>query len=135
MYTREGNHVALSVYKDGGMIHVTVADKGAGISGDLMGRVFRPYASYPLLGKAAGVGLGLTIAKWLTAAQGGALLLESEEGYGTTVTFSFPDQSFSRVLTLEQGNDQPYPLNDKFSDLYIGLVGVLDEPYKFIDNN
>jgi hypothetical protein len=73
-------------------VRITLADRGVGIPGDQIDRVFEPFFQvergharrYP------GVGLGLTIARELTLAMGGEILLESERGEGTTVTLVMP---------------------------------------------
>jgi signal transduction histidine kinase len=133
LYTREGNRVAVCAYQSGGRVCVSIADKGTGIPPELFEYVFVPYVSFPLAGCEPGAGLGLTMAKWLTTMQNGSLALTSEQGAGTTVTFSFPDHSFSRVLPLSR-RDEPYRLTDRMSELYVGLVGLLDKPYKISES-
>ncbi|MCL2056834.1 MAG: HAMP domain-containing histidine kinase [Oscillospiraceae bacterium] len=130
LYTRPGNRITLSVYTEGGNTCIAVRDKGMGIPPELSRQVFRPYFSHPAPGKSPGIGLGLTIAKRLTEMQGGSFILESEQDIGTAAVLSLPEHNFSRVLTLEQSDDAPYPLTDRFSGVYIGLVGILDKPYQ-----
>jgi two-component system sensor histidine kinase VicK len=75
-----------------GEVQVQVRDEGIGI----------PAADLPRIGErfyradkdrsraGGGSGLGLAIARVLVEAHGGRLWLESQEGHGTTVTFTLP---------------------------------------------
>jgi nitrogen fixation/metabolism regulation signal transduction histidine kinase len=65
---------------------VTVADTGIGMDADAVARIFEPYFST----RAAGTGLGLTIAKRNVELNGGTIDVESQRGVGTTVTITLP---------------------------------------------
>lgn len=67
-------------------IEISVADNGVGISPENMGRLFQPLFTT----KARGIGLGLTVCKNLTEANGGKIMVESEAGKGTTFTILLP---------------------------------------------
>jgi signal transduction histidine kinase len=67
-------------------IGLRVADDGAGMDAEALGRIFEPYFST----KATGTGLGLTIAKRNVELHGGAIVVESRPGAGTTVTMKLP---------------------------------------------
>lgn len=75
-----------------GMISVSVADQGPGIPKEWVGKIFDKFAQMRARrsGAAVGSGLGLTFAKAAVEAQGGRIWIESEEGKGTTVTFTLP---------------------------------------------
>ncbi len=60
---------------------LTVADDGPGIPAEARGRVFEPFFTT----RAEGTGLGLAITRRLVRDVGGEILLESEEGRGTSV--------------------------------------------------
>ena len=81
----DGGEVRVSVeadWSDGQPRHrLTVADDGAGIPAEARARVFEPFFTT----RAEGTGLGLAIARRLVRDVGGEILLESEEGRGTTV--------------------------------------------------
>jgi signal transduction histidine kinase len=70
----------------------SVTDRGYGIPKEWVGRVFDKYVQVDArrMGKAAGSGLGLTFCQLAVEAQGGHIWLESEEGKGTTVSFTLP---------------------------------------------
>jgi signal transduction histidine kinase len=65
---------------------VEVTDTGIGMDEDARARLFEPYFST----RAAGTGLGLTIAKRNVELNRGTIAVESEPGRGTTVTLRFP---------------------------------------------
>jgi signal transduction histidine kinase len=63
-----------------------VADSGPGIPRSELGRIFVPgYTT-----KDTGSGVGLAIAERVVAAHHGRILVDSEEGKGTTVTVILP---------------------------------------------
>jgi signal transduction histidine kinase len=74
------------------MVAVSVVDQGPGIPKEWVGKVFDKFAQVRARksGAAVGSGLGLTFAKAAVEAQGGRIWIESEEGKGTTVTFTLP---------------------------------------------
>jgi signal transduction histidine kinase len=65
---------------------IRVADDGAGISADLLPRVFEPRFSTTT----SGSGLGLAIVRRLVESWGGRIEVESGAGRGTTVTVTLP---------------------------------------------
>ena len=60
---------------------LTVADEGPGIPSELRARVFEPFFT----SRREGTGLGLAIARRLVTDVGGRIVLESEQGRGTSV--------------------------------------------------
>jgi signal transduction histidine kinase len=67
-------------------VELAVADTGVGMSEADLARIFEPYFST----RAAGTGLGLTIARRNVEANGGSIAVESEVGRGTTVRITLP---------------------------------------------
>ena len=68
------------------LVEISVADGGAGIPPENMEKVFQPLFST----KARGIGLGLSICKSFTEANGGRIEVESKVGKGTTFTVALP---------------------------------------------
>jgi PAS domain S-box-containing protein len=70
---------------------LTVQDTGVGISAEFFPHLFREFRQecMGITRPYEGAGLGLTIAKRLVEAMGGAITLESEKGVGTTVTIAY----------------------------------------------
>lgn len=67
---------------------IEVSDSGIGISAQELARVFEAFerASQPAARLESGVGLGLTIARWIASQLGGELTARSEPGRGSTFT-------------------------------------------------
>ena len=65
---------------------VRVTDTGIGMDQESIAKIFEPYFST----KAAGTGLGLTIAKRNVELNGGTIDVTSQRGVGTTVTITLP---------------------------------------------
>ena len=64
---------------------LTIIDSGAGLDAETLERIYEPYFST----KVSGTGLGMAIAKRNVELSGGAIDVQSREGHGTTVTFTF----------------------------------------------
>ena len=71
-----------------GVLECWVADTGAGIPADRIGKVFEKFESGP--DSEEGIGLGLAIVKSFVEAHGGTVVVESEEGAGSTFRFTLP---------------------------------------------
>jgi PAS domain S-box-containing protein len=67
-------------------LDLTVSDTGVGISQEALERVFQPFYTT----KAHGIGLGLPITRRLIEDHHGYILVESQLGYGTTVSVRLP---------------------------------------------
>jgi signal transduction histidine kinase len=93
-FTPGGGQVALSATREGAGIHLAVADSGIGIPSERMEEIFLPF--HQLDGsptrRYGGTGLGLALVKLILQAHGTQLLVQSEEGKGSTFTFTLPLQ-------------------------------------------
>ena len=91
-HTPEGGAVAVSCRTFSDAIEIAVSDTGSGISPEDLPYVFdRFYRTDPSRDRATGgAGLGLTIARRLVEAHGGALEASSEPGAGSTFTVQLP---------------------------------------------
>lgn len=76
----------------GDMLHLSVCDRGIGISQDQQEKLFKIESNSSTLGtnKESGTGLGLILCKEFTETNGGKIWLTSEEKKGSTFTFSIP---------------------------------------------
>jgi GAF domain-containing protein len=72
---------------DGVKVELRFTDTGPGVPEEFRDRIFEPFFS---LGKRAGAGLGLSIARRIVEEHGGRLWLESREGSGATFVVSLP---------------------------------------------
>ena len=70
----------------GGRVQITIADRGAGISGPDVAQIFEPYFTT----KRGGTGLGLPIAKNIVEGLGGTIAVSSTLGQGTEIVIDLP---------------------------------------------
>jgi signal transduction histidine kinase len=90
-----GSKITIRWGRLGDWAWVAVADEGPGLARPLHARAFERgwrgrHDRDRAAGADAGRGLGLTIARQVVEAQGGALTLESDEGAGSTFTIWLP---------------------------------------------
>jgi signal transduction histidine kinase len=78
-------------------VELAVSDTGSGMGPDQLAQIFQPFYTT----KAHGIGLGLPITRRLIEDHGGSLRVESQLGYGTTVTIHLPALSEEMVEERE----------------------------------
>ncbi|WP_110930620.1 cell wall metabolism sensor histidine kinase WalK [Paenibacillus bouchesdurhonensis] len=94
-YTPEGEKITFEARRvDDGMIAISVKDNGIGIPKRDLERIFERFyrVDKARARNMGGTGLGLSIAREIVKAHGGTIILDSELGEGTTVTFTLPTQ-------------------------------------------
>jgi signal transduction histidine kinase len=78
-------------------LHIRVADNGVGIPRAALSKIFdrftRAHADNPATTQVGGIGLGLSIVEDCVRAMGGFIVVESEEGRGTTFTLRLPTRA------------------------------------------
>ena len=90
-YSPRGSSIKIDLGESGSgaeeRVRVSVQDSGPGIAPEDLPHIFdRFYKSRD----SRGMGLGLSIAKFIVEAHGGGIAAESSEGKGTTISFSLP---------------------------------------------
>ncbi|NKB57640.1 MAG: PAS domain S-box protein [Alphaproteobacteria bacterium] len=100
-FTPAPGKIAVTVRpQDDGTIGFTVADTGMGIAQEDIARILEPFtqaitaASQHL----EGTGLGLYLTKHLVEKHGGHLIIDSDVGVGTSVTFSLPSKGLDQAV-------------------------------------
>jgi two-component system OmpR family sensor kinase len=119
-FSHDDGIVDVAITGKHGQVEVAVTDRGIGIpSGELyrLGtRFFR--ASNAVSNEIAGTGLGVRIMQTIVDRHAGAVVIDSEEGVGTTVTVRLPVQAGppqlavvtpSPILSLVDSEPQPEP--------------------------
>ncbi|AKI99834.1 signal transduction histidine kinase [Archangium gephyra] len=86
-FTPEEGTVTVEVVPGEGFMRFSVRDTGPGIPAEALPHLFEPFWQVEGTGK-KGTGLGLTISRGLVLAHGGSLEVESEQGQGSTFSFT-----------------------------------------------
>jgi two-component system phosphate regulon sensor histidine kinase PhoR len=89
-FNRPGGKVTVSTRTDRESVIVSVSDTGTGISKEDLPHVFERFYKADRARAKGGSGLGLAIAKHTIQAHGGNIWAQSEEGKGSTFSFSLP---------------------------------------------
>ncbi|HEX6069155.1 MAG TPA: PAS domain-containing sensor histidine kinase [Longimicrobiaceae bacterium] len=91
-FTAPGGWVRMSCRASGETVEIRVSDNGPGIAAAMQRAIFDPFTQVNrrLSHPREGVGLGLAISRDLARAMGGEIMVESEEGKGSTFTIMLP---------------------------------------------
>lgn len=106
-YTNEGGVLVETSWMDDELT-VSVEDTGKGIAQNDQQRIF---AAFEQLGNESGIGLGLSIVKYLVTAMNGSLTLDSILGKGSRFTIRFPAMMVevdSDSCQSERTKDRPH---------------------------
>jgi two-component system, NtrC family, sensor histidine kinase KinB len=87
-YTAPGGRISVKAETEGQLVHFFVTDTGSGIPRQFIDRIFDQFFRVPDQKCETGTGLGLAIAKEIVEAHGGTIIVESQEGKGTTLSFT-----------------------------------------------
>lgn len=108
-YTDRGGSIQVSCTMESGrrflighrqVAQLTVMDTGKGIPPEALPHIFEPfYRASADTDHQSGAGLGLALARWIVAAHGGEIIVDSELGVGTGFTVLLPLASRSSTLT------------------------------------
>jgi signal transduction histidine kinase len=91
-FTSTDGSITISSWATENEVVVSVCDTGVGMSREAMEKIFRVDARYTTKGTAneVGTGLGLVMVKEFVEKNNGSLKVESQEGKGSTFTFTLP---------------------------------------------
>jgi two-component system sensor histidine kinase KdpD len=96
VHTPSGTPVQVMAVAQEGELAITVADRGPGLSGEALPRVFDKFYRAPG-SPAGGTGLGLPIVKGFVEAQGGRVQAANRAGGGAAFTVTLPLQEAPKV--------------------------------------
>jgi PAS domain S-box-containing protein len=91
-YSPEGQEILVRSSHDFSTVKVAITDKGMGIPAEHLDKVFQRYERFgrDATTKIMGTGLGLPISRQIIELHKGKIWVESEEGKGSTFSFSIP---------------------------------------------
>lgn len=89
-FSQAGSPVQVTLLEQDNQIVLTVMDRGRGISAEHIAKIGAYMQFDRKMHEQQGLGLGLTICKRLTELHGGTLAIQSDPGFGTTVTVKLP---------------------------------------------
>ena len=91
-FSPKGSVITIGAKRDGGIMRISVADRGSGISIEDQQRIFLPFerARGGPQGRGRGAGLGLTLVKNIVELHGGRIELDSTPDVGTIFTIILP---------------------------------------------
>jgi two-component system phosphate regulon sensor histidine kinase PhoR len=89
-FTPRQGRITISSLVEGDQVLISISDTGIGIPADDLPHIFERFYKVDRARSGGGTGLGLAIAKHIVQAHRGRIWAESEEGKGTTITFSLP---------------------------------------------
>ena len=87
-YTPPGGKITFSAQTEEKEVRFSIADTGKGIPSQYLPRIFEQFFRVPGQEKESGAGLGLAIVKEIIEAHGGTVGVESQEGQGSTFSFT-----------------------------------------------
>lgn len=101
-YTESQGHIDVSLHKKGNLYEVSFKDTGIGIPRQAIPNLFTKFYRVKggLNSGSTGTGLGLYIAKSMIERHDGTIKVESEEGVGSTFTFTIPalnEKAFAKI--------------------------------------
>jgi signal transduction histidine kinase len=90
-YSSEGGVIVASAKQERDFVEFSVQDSGIGIPASLISHIFdKFYRSHRSRENTVGTGLGLYIAKAIVESHGGVISVRSDEGHGSTFSFTVP---------------------------------------------
>ena len=90
-YGKNGGSIIVFLDVKDGMAVLSVTDDGIGISAENLPKIWeRFFQAEPSRTDGSGMGLGLSMVKWIAECHGGSVNAESEQGKGSCFTFKMP---------------------------------------------
>lgn len=89
-FVSDGGTIRVLLQQKENSIEVSVVDNGAGMSADVMNRIYEKFYQGDTSRSSSGNGLGLTLAKRIVDLHNGTISASSKEGKGTAFTVALP---------------------------------------------
>jgi len=135
-FTQRRGAVQVAARRTSSHIQISVSDNGEGIDLGFLPHIFEPFrqAESPRTRVHGGLGLGLSIVRYITEAHGGTVAAESEgPGKGTTFTVTLPVRAISTPESAVRASfGDTFLHRDRLRDLEIVLVEDEEESRKML---
>src|SRR2546421_957022 len=93
-FTPEKGKIIIRAEEKRSFIELSVKDNGVGISSENLEKLFNEYYTSKGTANESGTGLGLMLCKEFLAKNGGQMKVQSEEGKGSTFSFTLPKSEY-----------------------------------------
>jgi len=104
-YSSNDKQVKLLTYQHGHWVCFEVIDRGIGLTKREKARIFGKFyrVDQGLSSGTSGVGLGLSIVRFIVGAHGGSISVDSQSGHGSTFTIKIPTTETKTSQNLRRG--------------------------------
>jgi PAS domain S-box-containing protein len=135
-FTPKGGSVQVSSRRTASHVDIAVTDNGEGIDPHFLPHIFEPFrqAESPQTRVHGGLGLGLSIVRYIAEAHGGTISAESEgRGRGSTFTVTLPIRSIrSEPEPIRNPWGQPLLMRERLRGVELVLVDDDQETRKLL---
>ncbi|HEX6100698.1 MAG TPA: PAS domain S-box protein [Thermoanaerobaculia bacterium] len=135
-FTPKGGNVQVSARRTTSHVQIAVTDNGEGIAPQFLPHVFEPFrqAESPQTRVHGGLGLGLSIVRYIAEAHGGTIAAESEgRGRGATFTVTLPVRALrTDAEPVRNPWNQTLLVRDRLREVEIVLVDDDQETRKLL---
>jgi PAS domain S-box-containing protein len=116
--------IALEPYaalQPGPYVRLSLRDTGYGMTAEVKERIFEPYFTTKTVGE--GTGMGLAVVHGIIAGHGGAIIVESQAGVGTTFLIYLPQIDVE--IDPDTASDSELPLGNQETILFVDDEEIL----------
>ncbi|AFL85701.1 tetratricopeptide repeat protein,histidine kinase [Belliella baltica DSM 15883] len=105
-YSKKGGKITLTSQVDKTHTTINIKDEGVGMPKAIVNTLFKDILVESKTGTTGekGTGLGLSLSKYYAEMNGGEIWVESEEGKGSTFSFSIPSGSLSKSISQQNSS-------------------------------
>ncbi len=124
-FTPRGGAVQVMARRTASQVQITVTDTGEGIDPGFLPHIFEPFrqAESPQTRVHGGLGLGLSIVRYIAEAHGGSVTAESEgRGKGTTFTVTLPVRAVSASTSPARTSPEAFLNRERLRGLDLVVV-------------